>query len=89
MSNTVPDPLKLAVAVSNACMGYAGDDMDVDGTDGEPTLQPDGSASFELTQFVTDPMPSRRSSRGPGGGKPLGIMRYTVTVVGKFEPFDD
>lgn len=86
MPNTTPDPLKLLRAISAACLKYDGKDMDVDGCDPEPTLNPDGSASLEMSAFIEVPPPP--GHRGPGGGRPLGQMTYTVTVVGKFVPFD-
>lgn len=56
---------------------------------GDVVENPDGSVmrSFKMTEFVTAPRPA--GHRGPGSGQPLGEMQYTVTVVGKFVPYDD
>ena len=67
--------------------------LDVDGMDAAFDVKrtPEGleTCTFEMTTMVDAPRPAGASRRGPGGGAPLGILKYEVTVVARWEPFDD
>lgn len=82
---SVTDDL-LSAAIEAPVMGEADN---IDEEMGEVVENPDGSAmrSFKMTQCVSDPPKPGR--RGPGGGRPLGEVQYTVTVIARWVPYED
>lgn len=87
---TIPNLEAVIHQVRDAC--HTAEVLDVDSTDepGEVTRSEDGrteTASFTMTQGVFDVIAGTKRRGAPS--TPRGVVTYEVTVVARYEPFDD